>query len=683
MARNGVELLMLQGNIKRDPEGYTDEFQLQLRHYHACLDIFKMKPSKESREFSELVGFISQVVGCYPKETEGFAAELMQLLDTHYAVLDSGLRQTLVKALILMRNRGQVEALELLPLFIRLFRCPDKALRRLLFRHIIADVKGANQRQRNDRLNRALQNFLYGCLGAEGEAGAKPALAVLTELWRRQVWRDARTVNVIASAAFNESSRVALAAVKFFLGQDEAPGAGSDDEDDDPEERVAGPSKAELYAAHKKGTASSKKKKQAKLKRVMHTVKKQARRERAVGAEGFAAIQLLHDPQTFAEKLFARLQRSGGERFEARLAMAALVSRVVGVHRLLLVNFYPFLQRYLQPHQRDVTQLLAALVQACHEMVPPEVLAPVLRQLVDAFVHDRARPEVMTLGLKTVRELCVRSPLVMTPELLQDLALYKKFRNKEVASAARGVIGLFRELAPALLEKRDRGRGADVTVTPLAYGAAAVSARIPGAELLQAAEAREAAGLASEDEGVGSDDGEDHDPNPTSGADGAGVPLEHGRILSAEDFARMRELRHKAMVSAAMRKHGLKSASKRGRLLAAAEEEADEALAAQDARATAADRRVDPAALEGRHKGRANKEERLARVHEGREGRDFGAAAARKKQKTGGTSNKQKAKRKNMPLAARAAAVRKRTGGARKGGKGGGKQFRGRAKGVR
>lgn len=65
-------------------------------------------------------------------------------------------------------------------------------------------------------------------------------------------------------------------------------------------------------------------------------------------------------------------------------------------------------------------------------------------------------------------------------------------------------------------------------------------------------------------------------------------------------------------------------------------------LRAQDARATVADRRVDPAALEGRHKGRASKEERLARVHEGREGREFGSAAARKKQKTGGTSNKQK-----------------------------------------
>lgn len=51
--------------------------------------------------------------------------------------------------------------------------------------------------------------------------------------------------------------------------------------------------------------------------------------------------------------------------------------------------------------------------------MPPETLAPVLRQLVDSFVHDRARPEVMTLGLKTVRELCMRAPLVMTPELLQ------------------------------------------------------------------------------------------------------------------------------------------------------------------------------------------------------------------------------------------------------------------------
>jgi hypothetical protein len=45
------------------------------------------------------------------------------------------------------------------------------------------------------------------------------------------------------------------------------------------------------------GTKSSKKKKQAKLKRVMATLKKAAHKEAALGSEGFAALHLLHDPQ--------------------------------------------------------------------------------------------------------------------------------------------------------------------------------------------------------------------------------------------------------------------------------------------------------------------------------------------------------------------------------------------------
>lgn len=54
-----------------------------------------------------------------------------------------------------------------------------------------------------------------------------------------------------------------------------------------------------------------------------------------------------------------------------------------------------------------------------------------------------------------------------------------------MASAARGLIGLFRELAPAMLEKRDRGRGADVDAAPLSYGASRAASRVEGADLLQ------------------------------------------------------------------------------------------------------------------------------------------------------------------------------------------------------
>jgi hypothetical protein len=51
---------------------------------------------------------------------------------------------------------------------------------------------------------------------------------------------------------------------------------------------------------------------------------------------------------------------------------------------------------------------------------------------VCAAFQPRARPEVMTVGLKTVRELALRCPHVMQQDLLTDLAQYKKFREKEV-----------------------------------------------------------------------------------------------------------------------------------------------------------------------------------------------------------------------------------------------------------
>ncbi len=39
----------------------------------------------------------------------------------------------------------------------------DKALRQLVFRHVTADIKNSNKRGRNERLNRAVQNFMYRC----------------------------------------------------------------------------------------------------------------------------------------------------------------------------------------------------------------------------------------------------------------------------------------------------------------------------------------------------------------------------------------------------------------------------------------------------------------------------------------------------------------------------------------
>ena len=46
----------------------------------------------------------------------------------------------------------------------------------------------------------------------------KTALDVLMELYRRGVWHDAKTVNVITTACFSKITKVMVAALKFFLG---------------------------------------------------------------------------------------------------------------------------------------------------------------------------------------------------------------------------------------------------------------------------------------------------------------------------------------------------------------------------------------------------------------------------------------------------------------------------------
>ena len=215
------DLLSLQGKCKRDPEGYRDDVLMQLQHYNALHGLFMLKPGKDFKEFADLVGFLAQVAASYKRDIPAFHVGLVELLDKHYALLDPNLRRSLVGALILLHNRGSVTLGELLPLFFRLFRCPDKQLRLMIFRHIVSAVKSANKNKRDEGLNRSVQNFLQAALKDETEAAAK-ALAVITDLYRRNVWSDARTVNLAADACRHPSPKILVAALKFFLGQDEA-----------------------------------------------------------------------------------------------------------------------------------------------------------------------------------------------------------------------------------------------------------------------------------------------------------------------------------------------------------------------------------------------------------------------------------------------------------------------------
>lgn len=138
------------------------------------------------------------------------------------------------------------------------------------------------------------------------------------------------------------------------------------------------------------------KSKARKIEKAKKTIKKKGKNQKAESFN-FSALHLLNDPQGFAEKLYSRLA-SKDDRWEVRLMKMNLVSRVIGVHQLIILGFYPLLIKYLQPSQRDVTMVLVSTAQATHALVPPDVLEPVLKAIANNFVTDRTSNEVMAVG---------------------------------------------------------------------------------------------------------------------------------------------------------------------------------------------------------------------------------------------------------------------------------------------
>lgn len=104
-----------------------------------------------------------------------------------------------------------------------------------------------------------------------------------------------------------------------------------------------------------------------------------------------------------------------------RLLQIALCARLIGIHKLQTLGFYSFIQRYLQPKQKDVTRILLYSAQACHELVPPDLVENLVRRIAQNFITDQNTPEAITVGLNTIREVFTTCPAACTEELLRDL----------------------------------------------------------------------------------------------------------------------------------------------------------------------------------------------------------------------------------------------------------------------
>ena len=258
-------------------------------------------------------------------------------------------------------------------------------------------------------------------------------------------------------AAQADNEKLIVGGVRFFLGGDREREELEDESSDE-----EGIDMGKLR--HQAGVNKKSKKATRALEKATAAVKKKEKKKAQPHPLNFSALHLLHDPQSFAETLFSKHLQNTKSRLnlEQKLLVLQLVSRLIGLHKLTVISFYSYFLKYLTPRQPSVTSFLASLAQSTHNLVPPDVLEPLIQKIANEFVSEAAAAEVASAGLNAIREICVRQPLAMNDTLLQDLVMYKKSKDKGVMMAAKGLLGLYREVGAEMLKKRDRGKDAAI-----------------------------------------------------------------------------------------------------------------------------------------------------------------------------------------------------------------------------
>ncbi|KAL7720286.1 Protein SDA1 [Entamoeba marina] len=467
-----TDYTIIQRQIKTDPSAYEEDFKQYYNYFKvnvttllAQADLGMVAPDSGLDEMLRLIVFLNNIAGEYKQHLQDFPRELIDLLKK--CKLPSKARVTITKALIGLRGKDFLSLEEVLPTLLEMLTVKDKNVSGVVYRFIINDIKYTSKKKGGAKSKHATMRLLEQIIDSNTNAKVvKKVVQILGELYQRKIMKEPRVINILANAILNQDAKIKQAEM-----------------DEDTKETLKQAEEDLRLLKKKMGMKKRTGKLRSMKKEAEDNVAKLRKTEVLEHQPNWGAIDAIYDPNGFCDKLFKDIKASRC-RFAVRLMEIDLLSRIIARREVICLPFYSFIVRYLYVRHQNITELLAYTSQAIHSLVPPDVIEPIIRTILNNFISDRSKVEAQALGLNTVRIICERCPLAMNKSMLTDLALYKKSHSKAVISGARSLIALYRNLDPSLLSKKDRGKPNQQKHTIKQYGETTVYDGPVGAELL-------------------------------------------------------------------------------------------------------------------------------------------------------------------------------------------------------
>ncbi|KAM3132275.1 hypothetical protein pb186bvf_015605 [Paramecium bursaria] len=437
----------LQLQIKRSPELYAKEISQILAQFKEHLSQVLINPGFRDEKFLILSQFLSKVAVYYKTDMAFYIDDLIELINHNQDTLNPEVRKKVIFCLLRLRGKNLIEPYKMIIFLMKLFNCKDKDLRKLIYKFILKDIKQINKDSQQVLTNKKIQSFIIDVLKKSKDNISKRAIQIMIELFRKNVWKDEKAINIISQGCFNTNYKIQLLAAYFLI--------------ETTQQKLDSDSESEEEFLQKKGKNKSVKPTKAREHRLNKQKKAQLKKQKKKLQNTSANIYPLDhifNPQDYAERLFNQLKKQDSDKFQIKLALMHLISRLINRHKLMLLQYYTYIQKYLYPNNKDIAKLFAYLAESIHDQIPREELCPLIKHIIDQFISDRCSDLTITMGIRTLYLMIQKHPFLLEKQDVMYLVNYNKYKNRNVTEAARSIINYYQENNPQLLDKKHRGR---------------------------------------------------------------------------------------------------------------------------------------------------------------------------------------------------------------------------------
>lgn len=440
--------------IQRNPDHYAEEVAFLLKVFLKEYEKVKANPSQRNDQFYKLLDFFTHVIEFYEADLKFLVESCEDLLRTYPEQLERELRIKLTYTLIFLSRKGYWNELVAIKFFFDLLAIKDKEIRSLIFKHMIQLTDKIDHHGKRSAVHKELLDHIAERSREPDFKYAKNIFKMLIALMKKEIWKDAKVVNLIAEGTYHDSQDIVMLCCRFFVENvDKDELEISSDEEEKRKDTFRKGKTAKFVMGHQKKTKSG----QSKLDKMRNKVKHlQGNTERKENTS-FLLIELLYNPLSLCDMIFSKM-KSSKMSLKAKLCQMGLLSRIIWRNELIFPNYFHYLHRYIKSNSNELPQVLSCLAGCCHSRTPMNELGPIVKLILQNFANEAASHDRIVMGVNTLREICFRVPDAMEEDDIYEVCHLRKIKHKRIAGPIKAFINTWRGIDPKKLKKEYRGR---------------------------------------------------------------------------------------------------------------------------------------------------------------------------------------------------------------------------------